>query len=102
MEVIWSRAEPLKVADVQLSLAFGHPVAYTTVKTTMERLASKGILDRTKLGKAYFYRATVSRVEMERRIVENALEQLVLQFPDAVDELMARPKRRDTCRCPRN
>lgn len=89
MEVIWSRAEPLKVTDVHAALPFDRPVTYNTVKTTLERLAQKGILDRTKFGKAYLYRAVLTRVETERRIVEQALDELVVQFPRVIDELVA-------------
>ena len=44
MEVVWSRTEPTTVSDVHSALPPEEPVAYNTVKTTMERLAEKGIL----------------------------------------------------------
>jgi predicted transcriptional regulator len=57
----------------------------------MERLAEKGILSRAREGKAYHYRAAVTREELERRIVANALDRLVQQFPTAVASFFARP-----------
>ncbi len=38
--------------------------AYTTIKTVMDRLVSKSILVRYKVGKKFFYKATMDRREM--------------------------------------
>ena len=91
MEVAWSRREPTTVGDVHSALPPEEPVAYNTVKTTMERLAEKGILTRQKAGKAYRYQVAVSRDELERRIVARSLDRLVEQFPDAVASFFVRP-----------
>ena len=91
MEVIWSRPEPNTVGDVHSAFPQDQPVAYNTVKTTMERLAEKGILSRLKVGKAYVYEVAVSRDELERRIVAGALDRLVEQFPEAVASFFVRP-----------
>ena len=45
----------------------GHPLAYTTVMTTMDRLFKKGLLTRTKRDRAYHYEARFSREEWESR-----------------------------------
>jgi predicted transcriptional regulator len=91
METIWSLDRQVCVADVLEALPSEHAVAYNTVKTTMERLEEKNILGRVKQGKAYFYRADVSREELERRIVSHALDQLVEQFPQAVASFFVQP-----------
>jgi predicted transcriptional regulator len=91
MEVIWKRSLPVNVGDVHELLPKEAPVAYNTVKTTMERLAEKGILRRVKEGKAYLYSAVVSREELERRIVAGALDRLVEQFPHAVASFFVQP-----------
>jgi predicted transcriptional regulator len=91
MDVVWSRSGAVPVGEVHAALPAEPPVAYTTAKTTMERLADKGILSRTKEGKAYFYRAAVSRQELERRIVSKVLDRLVEQFPQAVASFFVRP-----------
>jgi predicted transcriptional regulator len=91
MEVVWSRSEPVSVSDVHGALPAERRVAYTTVKTTLERLADKGILSRAREGKAYLYQAAVSREELERRIVADALDRLVEQFPQAVASFFVRP-----------
>ena len=38
--------------------------AYTTIKTVMDRLVSKSILVRDKVGKKFFYKTTMDRREM--------------------------------------
>lgn len=94
MGVVWScteEAATLSVGDVHAALPTETQGAYTTIKTTMERLADKGILTRTRSGKAYLYRAAVSQGELERRIVSSALDRLVEQFPDAVASFFVQP-----------
>lgn len=91
MKVIWASSAEVQVADVHTGLATDARGAYNTVKTTMERLAEKGILSRVKQGKAYHYQAAVTREELERRIVSNALDRLVEQFPQAVASFFVQP-----------
>jgi predicted transcriptional regulator len=91
MDVVWSHTGPVSVGDVHAALPPASPVAYTTVKTTLERLADKGILSRSKEGKAYLYQAAVSREDLERRIVSDVLSRLVEQFPQAVASFFVRP-----------
>lgn len=91
MEVVWASRDAVQVADVHMGLPQDARGAYNTVKTTMERLAEKGILSRIKQGKAYHYRAAVSREELERRIVSKALDRLVEQFPQAVASFFVQP-----------
>jgi predicted transcriptional regulator len=91
MEVVWRHPEPVCVGTVHAALPAEAPVVYTTVKTTMERLADKGILHRARAGKAYLYRAVVTREELERRIVSRVLDRLVEAFPQAVASFFVRP-----------
>jgi predicted transcriptional regulator len=64
MEVLWSHGES-SVRDVVPRLS--RPLAYTTVMTTLDRLFKKGLLDRHKSDRAFFYLPTFSRQEWERR-----------------------------------
>ena len=50
--------------------------AYTTIKTVMDRLVTKSILVRYKVGKKFFYKATMTKEEM----TEDAVNTLVEQF----------------------
>lgn len=93
MAALWRGGvgDALSVADVHATLPQEPPVAYTTVKTTMERLADKGILAQEKSGKAYLYRAALSEEELERRIVAATLDNLLERFPQAVASFFVRP-----------
>lgn len=55
----------ISIQDVVDNLsANGIERAYTTIKTVMDRLVSKSILVRYKVGKKFFYKATMDRREM--------------------------------------
>ncbi len=49
--------------------------AYTTIKTVMDRLTAKSILVRYKVGKKFFYSATMNRDEMARDCIKEISEQ---------------------------
>jgi predicted transcriptional regulator len=53
MTVLQSSETPLNPAEVQQRL--GNDLAYTTVVTILTRLTGKGVLARTKIGRAYAY-----------------------------------------------
>ena len=94
MSVVWAGMEPLSVGEVHSALQEtqgASAVAYTTVKTTMERLADKGILVQVKAGKAYLYHAALTEQELERRIVSATLDKLVREFPQAVASFFVKP-----------
>lgn len=67
MEILWSHGEA-SVRDVVPKLS--RPLAYTTVMTTLDRLFKKGLLDRRKLDRAFFYKPRFSRQEWERMRAE--------------------------------
>lgn len=91
MSAVWASADPVSVGDIHAALPPQPSVAYTTVKTTMERLTEKGILVQGREGRAYLYQAAFSREELERRIVSATLNRLVEQFPQAVASFFLRP-----------
>ena len=49
--------------------------AYTTIKTVMDRLTVKSSLVRYKVGKKFFYKATMNRREMALDAVQSVAEQ---------------------------
>ena len=57
--------------------ALDGPYAYTTVMTTLDRLYKKGLLDRRKEGRAFFYSAKYSREEMERSMAADVIDTLL-------------------------
>jgi predicted transcriptional regulator len=55
----------ISIQDVVDNLSSnGTQRAYTTIKTVMDRLVTKSILVRYKVGKKFFYKATMDRREM--------------------------------------
>lgn len=64
MEILWTTGES-NVHDVVERL--GRPLAYTTVMTTLDRLYKKGLLNRRKAERAFFYAPRFTRAEWERK-----------------------------------
>lgn len=91
MQHIWACAhDGCLAADVQQTLERVRPLALTTILTTLDRLCKKGILRREREGKAYRYWATVTEEQLQQRIVEGVLSNLIAQFPQAVASYFAR------------
>lgn len=66
----------ISIQDVVDDLASsGVERAYTTIKTVMDRLAGKSLLVRYKVGKKFFYSATLDREEMASESIKELSEQ---------------------------
>src|SRR5512133_193026 len=70
LEALWRRREPAAVRDLQADFP---ATAYTTLMTTLDRLHRKGVLSRTKAGRAFLYRPRYTRDELRLGLVENAV-----------------------------
>lgn len=81
METVWHLGETT-VRDVHAELAGKRDIAYTTVMTTMARLASKGLLARDTSGLAHRYRPALSRDDYARTTVTSVVDWLVDSFPE--------------------
>jgi len=84
MELVWKKANPtVTVRDIYEQLRQKRPIAYTTVMTTMVRLAEKGILRIVdKAGLANCYTPEQSREEFVRTIVHKIMGIFFKQFPE--------------------
>lgn len=72
----------ITVTDIfKLMQRTNEPRAYTTIKTVMDRLAEKGLLIRTKLGKKFSYNSTKTR---EQSANEAILKLATTYFNDDV------------------
>ena len=86
MEVFWWDSELVySVNDVLPYLE--RPLAYTTVMTTLGRLHDKGFLCRDTSGRAFVYRAKVTRKDWRRSLAQSAMAQL-LSSGTAASELI--------------
>lgn len=94
MSVVWNH-NCATVRCVYDHLAREREIAYTTVMTTMDRLSKKGILKRTKMGKAYEYRPAQSEAQLCMGTTKAMIDMLVrrygdlaiAQFVDTVDQI---------------
>ncbi len=62
LDRLW-RGGPARVAAVHASVGEPRGLARNTVHSTLERLVRKRLVERRKLGRAYEYRARLSRSE---------------------------------------
>lgn len=68
MERIWARGE-ISVRDLHAELA--SRLAYTTIMTTLDRLFKKGLLNRRKVGKAFYYVAKMNEQKYKERLTQH-------------------------------
>src|SRR4029453_1733419 len=62
LEALWERADAASVRDLHPQFS---EMAYTTLMTTLDRLHRKGVLTRTKQGRAFLYQPLHTRAEFE-------------------------------------
>lgn len=88
MDVAW-RLGDATVRDVHDQLAVSRKIAYTTVMTTMTRLAAKGLLRRDTAGLAHRYRPMVSREHYARETLGSVLGWLLERYPEPAASYLA-------------
>lgn len=91
MEILWERGES-SVKDIAAALSQEKPTAYTTVQTMCKILAEKGYADYRKEGRAFVYRARISRTEAR----QSALKNLLNRFFGSSPELLAQHLMQET------
>jgi len=65
MKVVWEK-EPCAAGTVQETLAKSRDRAYSTVKTTMDRMTEKGFLEIEKIRNLQLFRSCISEVDAKR------------------------------------
>jgi len=82
MEVIWTRPSDkgTTVREIFEILYKGRPIAYTTVMTTMNRLAKKHLLRVEKCDHAFAYYPNFTQDEFILQFVSRVLENLLVSF----------------------
>ena len=81
MEVAWELGE-VTVRDVHETINETRPVAYTTVMTTMGRLADKGLLRRVEDQRAHRFTPLLTREQYADSTVKSVVDWLLTQFGD--------------------
>jgi predicted transcriptional regulator len=82
MWLVWQQGQAT-VKQVHRILSRKREIAYTTVMTTMSRLADKGIMKRTRRGMAYLYRPTMSKPEFDHWVLRSVMSGLLENFDTA-------------------
>jgi predicted transcriptional regulator len=88
MDAVWKIGDAT-VRDVHDLLKAERQIAYTTVMTTMTRLAAKKMLERDTAGLAHRYSATVSRDTYARSTVGHVLSWLLERYPEPAASYLA-------------
>jgi predicted transcriptional regulator len=93
LEHVWNRGE-VTAKEAHADLGVSRGISLNTVQSTLERLARKELLDRSKRGHAYRYSARVSREELIAELVSGVVGRLqgdatasLMAFLDSVDDL---------------
>ena len=73
LQVIWEK-QPCTAPAVQEILQHDKGWAYTTVKTLMDRMVKKGLLQTERLRNLYLYRAAITRQEAQRSEIRRTVQ----------------------------
>jgi predicted transcriptional regulator len=84
MDILWAGGE-CNVHDVVGRI--DRPLAYTTVMNTLDRLYKKGMLDRRKVERAFYYSPRWTKPEWERKRAGEFLNSF-LSAPDPSRDLL--------------
>jgi len=88
MQILWQDKRST-VKKVHRKLSQHRDIAYTTVMTTMGRLAEKGVLDRHREGLAYVYTPAITEEDFVSMVVRQVLDGLMDDYSDmAVDYMV--------------
>jgi len=94
MEAFWNLGES-SVRNILDALPHKKDLSYSTVITVTNRLAKKGLLEKRKIGKAYFYTPTYSKEQfseiVSKKVVEGvskfSLQSAMVNFVDYMAQL---------------
>jgi predicted transcriptional regulator len=86
LDALWSRPGAACVRDLQPEFP---GVAYTTLMTTLDRLFRKGVLSRTKSGRAFFYRTVSTREELQSQLAGSAFATILPSDMSAVRPILS-------------
>ena len=76
MKVVWDRCR-CTAKDVLAALEGDKKRAYTTIGTILQRLCQKGLLTRTRQGRAFLYKPTIGQEDFAERITRDILAGLL-------------------------
>ncbi len=87
MWLVWQQGQAT-VKQIHRVLSRRREIAYTTVMTTMSRLADKGIMRRARRGMAYIYRPTMTKPEFDQWVLRSVITGLLENFNGSTMEYL--------------
>jgi predicted transcriptional regulator len=84
LERLWSETDAVSVRA--LGESFGGTLAYTTLMTTLDRLHKKGLVQRERAGRAFLYRPSYTREQLETGVQTDLIDAML-----GTDAAAARP-----------
>ncbi len=81
MEVVWANG-PTTVSTVHRALREHKDIAYTTVMTTMSRLAKKNLLNQDRSSASYVYSPALSKDEFDKYVIGGVIRALLTDYGD--------------------
>jgi predicted transcriptional regulator len=84
MEIVWARGPCTARAVHEQVQQTSRPLAYSTVKTVLERLSEKRLLLRQKEENAYVYRPALSKAEFTTCAMQRIVDSLLDSFAEPV------------------
>lgn len=85
MDVVWDQGRTT-VSAVHKALRDKRDLAYTTVMTTMSRLAKKNLLHQDTTASTYVYTPALSRLEFDHYVVMGVIRGLIDDYGDVVGD----------------
>ena len=73
MQWVWEQPGPVSVRQAVEALRPRRDLTYNTVMTVMDRLHRKGLLDRTRRDRIWWYEPTLSRARYTSALMDEAL-----------------------------
>jgi predicted transcriptional regulator len=83
MAEIW-RLPGVDAKQIVERISIHHPSSLSTIQSTLERLARKGLLEREKQGHAFVYTALVSRAELLGLLLKDVIRLLHDGSPETI------------------
>jgi predicted transcriptional regulator len=83
MRILWSEGEASVGVVIERVGQGDRRRAYTTVTTILSRLRERGLVERSRQGRAAVYRALVSEAELVEATSEQAVDKVIARFGDA-------------------
>lgn len=87
MNILWTRG-PSSVREIAAALSEEKPTAYTSAQTMCKILAEKGYASFSKAGRAFIYKAEVSKNEAQRGALKTMLDQFFGGSPQVLAQHM--------------